>query len=393
MYLNSVNQLFGASEHFTRVQLSERDVLAPFAALFLCNLIVLVCWTVLDPLTYERQLYAGTDFWNREIASYGACRSDNVTPYIVPLALVNLLSLAIACWQAYKARSIQSEFSEAKFIGLTVSSMFQAFLTGIPIVVVVRDMPEAYYLVMTFMIFVLCMAVLLLIFLPKYFSHRAYTKLSPSDQRKVLMARSVRSKSIAMEGKSVSKSMTMDHSGHMPPPNVLMKTSHSTKKPHMEHPAGTIEEQHPEGRRVSDVKSNQGLSSSLRKSDDVGGGNYATNTNLISDNNAPAFGGAVDDKTVSEITADHIPTPSVQFRVPEVSDEEYGGDSHTHITNTASQSRTTIDSSLRTKDTEATLLPPTGKTIRERMEDLETIKEFLSEEEYSRKKQELLDSI
>ena len=107
--------------------------MAPFAVLFVCNVVVLICWTVIDPLRYERQLYIGTDFWNREIASYGACRSNNVAPFIVPLAIINIVSLAIACWQAYKARSIQSEFSEAKYIGLTVSSMFQAFLTGIPI--------------------------------------------------------------------------------------------------------------------------------------------------------------------------------------------------------------------------------------------------------------------
>jgi hypothetical protein len=108
---------------------------------------------------------------------------------------VNFSVLAIACWQAVEARNIESEFSEAKFIGLAVFSMSQAFLTGIPIVAVVRDIPEAFYLVLTFLIIVLCMVTLLLIFLPKVFMQRAYAGASAADQRR-MMAESVRKSGI-----------------------------------------------------------------------------------------------------------------------------------------------------------------------------------------------------
>jgi hypothetical protein len=64
--------------------------------------------------------------------------------------------------------------------------MCQAFLTGIPIVVVVREIPEAFYLVLTFLIFVLCMVILLLIFLPKIFMHRTYAGMSEAEQSRVL---------------------------------------------------------------------------------------------------------------------------------------------------------------------------------------------------------------
>jgi competence protein ComGC len=92
--------------------------------------------------------------------------------------------LVIACWQAFQARDIKSEFSEATYIGLAVFSMSQAFLTGIPIVAVVREIPQAFYLVLTFLIFLLCMVILLLIFLPKIFKQRAYAGMSQADQRK-----------------------------------------------------------------------------------------------------------------------------------------------------------------------------------------------------------------
>ena len=99
--------------------------------------------------------------------------------------------LAIASWQAFQSRAITSEFSEGVYIGLAVFSMAQAFLTGIPIVAVVREIPQAFYLVLTFLLFFLCMVILLLIFLPKVFMQRAYATLSPADQRK-MMASSVR---------------------------------------------------------------------------------------------------------------------------------------------------------------------------------------------------------
>jgi competence protein ComGC len=103
--------------------------------------------------------------------------------------------LVIACYQAFQARDIKSEFSEATYIGLAVFSMSQAFLTGIPIVVVVREIPQAFYLVLTFLVFLLCTVILLLIFLPKIFKHRAYAGMSEADQRKS-MALSVRKSSV-----------------------------------------------------------------------------------------------------------------------------------------------------------------------------------------------------
>jgi competence protein ComGC len=69
--------------------------------------------------------------------------------------------------------------------------MSQAFLTGIPIVALVREIPETFYLVLTLLIFILCMVILLLIFLPKVLMQRAYANMSAADRTK-MMAASVR---------------------------------------------------------------------------------------------------------------------------------------------------------------------------------------------------------
>jgi gamma-aminobutyric acid type B receptor len=94
-----VNRLFHSQQNFSRVQISVQDVLAPFAVIFSSNVIVLVCWTVIDPLTYQRLVGDGNDFWNRDIESYGACRSDKALAFLIPLALINFATLGVACWQ------------------------------------------------------------------------------------------------------------------------------------------------------------------------------------------------------------------------------------------------------------------------------------------------------
>ena len=74
--------------------------------------------------------------------------------------------------------------------------MFQGFLTGVPIVVVAKSIPEAFYLILTFLIFVVSMVVLLLIFLPKMLMERRYAAMTPEQQKKA-MAVSVRASATA----------------------------------------------------------------------------------------------------------------------------------------------------------------------------------------------------
>jgi ABC-type sugar transport system substrate-binding protein len=181
-----VNRLFRAKVQHARIQVTEKDVLAPFAILFTSNIVVLICWTKLDPLTYTREESDGLDFWNRVISTYGVCRSEHPIPYLTVLAVINFSVVAIACWQAFQARDIKSEFSESKYIGSAMSSLFQGFLTGIPILVIVKDTPKAFYIVLTLTIFLLCMAVLLLIFLPKVVLQREYSTMTEAEQKRVM---------------------------------------------------------------------------------------------------------------------------------------------------------------------------------------------------------------
>lgn len=102
---------------------------------------------------------------------------------------MNLFVLVIACFQAFKARNIQTEFSEATYIGLAMFTLAQAYLSGIPIVVVVREIPAAFYLVLTFLIFLLCMAIIVFIFLPKISLQNKYKQMPPQEQQEMMASK------------------------------------------------------------------------------------------------------------------------------------------------------------------------------------------------------------
>ena len=223
-----VNRMFHSMKVHVRVQVTLMDVAAPFAVIFTSNVVVLLCWTLLDPLKYTRLVGDGTDLWNRDIESYGACRSDKALAFLIPLAALNFAVLAISCWQAFEGRKIDSAFAESKYIGFAVASLFQAFITCFPILVVVKDEPRAFYLVLTLTIFILCEGILLLLFLPKMYMQYKFSRMSEAEQKEAMakqIGRSAKSAgSFAMDS-GVSGQVVL--SSHMDMQSQLSKARNS----------------------------------------------------------------------------------------------------------------------------------------------------------------------
>lgn len=165
--IRRVNKLFHSTETFQRVIVSHREVLTPFVILVTCNIAVLASWTVFHPMKYVRQNHSGTDGWNRVISTYGICESEGSWPYGIGLAVLNLGLVLLANWQAYEARRLEQEIAESKYIGLIMGSMVQAVLLGGPLLALVDDNPQAYYMVTILLNFLISLVTLLLIFIPK----------------------------------------------------------------------------------------------------------------------------------------------------------------------------------------------------------------------------------
>ncbi|CAB9503382.1 acid type B receptor subunit 2 [Seminavis robusta] len=205
-----VNQIFKAGSAITRIKIKTHHVMLQCLGLLAANVLVLSLWTALDPLTYTRADDPGTDGWNRVLSTSGTCQSNQLAPYLVPLVLINSVCIGIANWQAYEARFIQSEFSEAKYIGITCVSMMQTGLIGIPILIVAHDHPEALYLVIVCMIFVVSMAILLFIFVPKMVLMDNYARHSTRTQGRMIQ-KVIREQ--AQQSGALSKKRSQEPSG------------------------------------------------------------------------------------------------------------------------------------------------------------------------------------
>lgn len=193
-----INRIFHHPNAFTRIKVTERDVLKPYFVLLGMNVVTLSCWTALAPVTYQRRNNDGTDDWNRVISTYGVCTSyseensrpaNSFIPYLVIIVIINLGLLIIANIQAYRARSIQTEYSESKYIALIMASMLQAFALGVPCIFLLWEEPQAYFVVTTLVIFSICGVVLGFMFWPKYFHHRMWKIEKAEKERKRKSAR------------------------------------------------------------------------------------------------------------------------------------------------------------------------------------------------------------
>jgi hypothetical protein len=165
-----INQIMKNAVQFKTVTVSERDVLVPFFVLLSANVGILLCWTLLNPLSYVRSFDEGTDAFNRAVSSTGRCVSDaenGAAPYLACLAAVNLGAVVLANIQAYKARNLSDDLSESKYIGIIMICLLQTWLTGGPVLFLVYDHPVSLYVVVSMITFLTCMAVLFLIFIPK----------------------------------------------------------------------------------------------------------------------------------------------------------------------------------------------------------------------------------
>jgi hypothetical protein len=169
-----INKLFNCTQVFRRVVVTQNDVLAPFAVLFVLNLVFLTTWTFADPLHWQRQP-VGDEDWN----TFGSCVGGTVSTIMVGLlGLVNCGALFLACSQAYYARNISDEFSESKYIGIAIYGWLQILIVGVPIIFLIdRDNPTARYFLQVALIFIVSMSMLLIIFVPAFVNFRRQKRI------------------------------------------------------------------------------------------------------------------------------------------------------------------------------------------------------------------------
>jgi len=185
-----LNKIFQGARSFKRIKVTEKDVIVPFLVLLAANLLVLIVWTAAFPHRYTRRNTVGTDLWNRPIASVGSCYSESSSSgFLIALVVLNATVVLLANIEAYKARNIQTEYSESKYINIIMFSMLQAFVLGIPIIILSRGTPIVMYFICVLILFMICMAILSCIFIPKVLALRERLKAKKSDTQGSVQAK------------------------------------------------------------------------------------------------------------------------------------------------------------------------------------------------------------
>lgn len=164
----SINQQVFADPNLRRVRISNRDILLPFLTLSSLNTTVLVVWTILAPLEWKRVPLDGTDEFGRGRHSYGTCTEGNAfIPFVAVLLVINLSALLLGNFLSYRARTVSTEHNESMYIGVIMAFMLQGICIGLPLLLLVKEKPPAFFFLQAGFIFAICMCALVLMFVPK----------------------------------------------------------------------------------------------------------------------------------------------------------------------------------------------------------------------------------
>lgn len=179
-----VNKVFHA-KGFHRKVVTVKDVLWPFAILVFLNVSLLTAMTIAGPFVWSVATKPDEQEGTRTKA-VGHCRHENDTGVILEWVLdsINTIALVILCGQAYRARDIGTEFSEARGVALALFCWLQSAL----IVVVPLQLMDphgdsnSWYFLVVMPLFLNCLSMMLFVFVPIMAHHRR--KVMGKDTKK-----------------------------------------------------------------------------------------------------------------------------------------------------------------------------------------------------------------
>jgi hypothetical protein len=177
---NRVNKIFHNPQRLRRIKVTPWDVMKPFAFLLTVAGVVLIVWTAVSPPVWEREV-SQVDIFSRDVETKGFCNYDESAPYAIILMIILLGTVALSLYEAFVARNISTEFAESDYIFVVLCVVFLVSFMGIPVMLIARDQPQARFFCSACILFVICVAVLLLIFCPKMVAHWRSSKLRLSS--------------------------------------------------------------------------------------------------------------------------------------------------------------------------------------------------------------------
>lgn len=164
--VRGLNKFFHNPLPSSKIKISNRDMLIPVLCLFSISLVVLILWTAISPPTFVREDTEFNEF-GQPTQSSGICAYTDALPYAVSIGIIYALSLIVSLYQIYEARKVATEYAEGEYIFLALVASLGIAFFGFLLWLVLDDQTGARFVVIACLVFLVNMAVLLLIFVPK----------------------------------------------------------------------------------------------------------------------------------------------------------------------------------------------------------------------------------
>ena len=161
-----INRFFHNPDPEMKIKIRKRDIVSPVVVLLIVVAFILLVWELMAPPDFQRTIYEWNSF-GQPTKSRGLCAYEGAIPYAIVLGFIFLISVELAIREAYEARNVNVEFAETEYIVLTLFTICGIGMFGILLWFLMDHSPRARFVVTSAMIFLVSMAMLLLIFIPK----------------------------------------------------------------------------------------------------------------------------------------------------------------------------------------------------------------------------------
>lgn len=135
-----IHKLFESAIRYERKVVTAKETFICIGAGLMVDVIILLVWTIVDPLHWRRD-DIDEDIFGNVLASEGYCYSDHWFVFGGLIALWHFVLLLAGCYLCYISRDIPTTFSEGKYVAIAMVSNLQIFVVGVPVLVIVGTDP------------------------------------------------------------------------------------------------------------------------------------------------------------------------------------------------------------------------------------------------------------
>jgi len=169
-----IKKVFENAQNFRRVKILPKDVAFIVVIIVGLQLVLLTTWQLVSPWKWERKIrFINTNESTKE--SQGRCDSEHGQTFFITMIISHVLFLLYALYLCWISKNVPSDLSEAKFIAISVFSMFEILLVGLLVLFFAEYNPRTNYLIQVMLVFSQTFLLTAFLYVPKILKRKENT--------------------------------------------------------------------------------------------------------------------------------------------------------------------------------------------------------------------------